>query len=214
MSDSVIFDAYYYDDAIHAWRSAATGRAVSTAAIQAEVQAHVEAGQAVIEELTVELNAGDITLPEWKMAVAHELKDMHGSFAMYGAGGRDAMSPSMWGRVGGNLADEYKHLQDFADGIANGTVSPAQALARAKAYGRASEQAYWRAFAETAPKSDPSLPLLRNVPKDGKPPSTCHGNCNCQIVRRKDGAYDWVTHPGEHCAGCLELATGGPYRLN
>lgn len=207
------FDLYLFDDTMNAWRNLQSGRGVSTAIVQAEVQRHIDAGKALIETLTQQMNAGDITVAQWKMAVASELKDMHGAFAMFGAGGRDAMTPAMWGRVGGNLSDEFRHLQELANGIVSGKVSPAQAAARINQYSDASKQAYWQAVKEVAPEADnQDLPLLTTVPGDGS--TQCRGNCNCKIVIHDDGSADVVLGSGESCDDCVARANGGPYRLN
>ena len=210
---SAPFDVLMFDDALHAWRNLKTGRMVSGAMVQAEVDRHIAAGQELMQALTKRYYAGEISLAEWKLATAAELRDMHSAFAMLGAGGRDNMTASMWGRVGGNLSDEYRHLQQFAEAIGNETVSEAQALARITQYGNSSKQAYWDVFKETAaPAENPDLPLLTNSPRDGG--TQCRGNCNCEIVPHADGSADWVLHDGEHCDDCEALASGGPYRLN
>lgn len=128
------FDVYLFDDAMRAWRDLTTGRTVATAAVQAEVQTHIDAAKSVISTLTDQMRAGEISIGEWKMAVASELKDMHGAFAMLGAGGRDNMTPGMWGEVGSRLKQEYIYLNKFAGEIADGTVSPGQMDVRLDMY--------------------------------------------------------------------------------
>lgn len=133
MSDNP-FDVYLFDDRMHAWRNLRTGRTVATATVQAEIQTHIDAGKAVIDQLTQQLLSGDLTIDQWKLAVAGELKDMHGAFAMLGAGGRDNMTQAMWGEVGSRLKQEYIYLNNFAKEIEAGKLSEGQILARLKMY--------------------------------------------------------------------------------
>ena len=127
-------DVYLFLDSINAWADAQTGQEIATSAIQAEIQAHIAAGQALIQELTGQMSAGDITLEEWKLAIASELKDMHGAMAMLGAGGADNMTPAMWGEVGSRLKQEYIYLNNFAQEIADGKLSEAQIAMRLDMY--------------------------------------------------------------------------------
>lgn len=209
---TITFDAYLFDDALHAWRNLRTGRAIAGQIIQAEVEAHIQSAQNVMKTLTRQMFTGDIAVGDWQTAVAMELKDAHAAFAMLGAGGRANMTPEAWGRIGGTLGDEYRHLQTFAEAVAGGSQSEAQAIARIGQYGNAASQSYWREFAAGTPGADnPNLPLLTNRPRDGG--TRCRGNCNCEIRVAADGVH-WIMNPGEHCPDCQGLAGGGPYRLN
>jgi len=163
--------------------------------------------------LTRDLYAGRITLPQWEVSAAQTIKDAHVSFGVLGAGGTDAMTPGLYGKIGGNLADEYKFLNTFAEKIAAGDMTEAQATAYIQQYGGASQQAYWNSIRETAePVENNDLPLLTSSPGDGS--TQCRGNCNCQIVVHIDGSADVVLGAGESCPDCIARAAGGPYRLS
>jgi len=169
-----------------------------------------EATRAELTKLTERLYSGQINLVQWSLGVAGELKDAHVASALVGAG-TDSLSLAQLGRVGVTLADEYRHLFDFAVGIASGDVSEAQALARIGQYGKASQQEFWREYAKAQEKLDAwaALPVLHNYPKDGQ--TVCRGNCNCQIRPAEDGLW-WDLYPGETCEDCEALAADGPYR--
>lgn len=206
------FDTFLYIDDLHNWRNLRTGRMVSGAVIQAEVEAHTVASQNLLEELTRRLFSGEIDTARWKMATASELKNAHIAYSMFGAGGRDNMTQASWGRVGGTLKDEFKWLQSFADDIATKNISEAQALARVKQYGNSASQSYWREYCaeQSTEANDPDLPLLTHRPRDGG--TQCRGNCNCEIVVT-DGQAHWQMNAGENCDDCQGLSDGGPYRL-
>jgi hypothetical protein len=164
----------------------------------------------VLKALTERLYSGQINLVQWSLGVAGELKDAHVASALVGTGS-NSLNLQQLARVGGTLADEYRHLFDFAVGIARGDVSEAQALARISQYGKASQQEYWREYAKAQEKVDAwaALPILSQSPGDGK--TRCRGNCNCTLSSKEDGIH-WEINPGESCEDCEALAAGGPYR--
>lgn len=171
--------------------------------------AMVQTANEELAELTRRLFAGQINITQWAIGTAGTLKDAHLANALQGAGS-DVLNLGQLGRVGINLADEMKHLFDFAVGIVRGDVSEAQAMARIEQYGKASEQAYNREWLvqNRRPEWD-DLPRLNQVPRDGK--TECHGHCNCTLRKAADGIH-WDVNPGENCNGCLSLAAGGPYQ--
>jgi len=179
---------------------------MSTDLLDAMAQATTDA----LTRLTERLYSGQINLVQWSLGVAGELKDAHIANALIGAGS-DSLNLPQLVRAGGTLADEYKHLFDFAQGIADGSVSEAQALSRVAQYGKATQQDYWREYAQAQEKLEAwaGLPVLTNSPGDGG--TQCHGNCHCTLDSRDDGIH-WVIQAGENCEDCLSLAAGGPYR--
>lgn len=199
----------YYDDRTKGWRSAKTGRFIPRALVENELNDHVDFGIATIQALTRAFFAGDISLNEWVAAVALELKSMHGAFAMFGAGGLRNMTPEHWRVATDVVARQFGWLGDFALAIRDRATSSAKAVARIAQYAKASLQQVWwsraRSFDYPA-----SLPVLRQVPRDGNTP--CRGHCNCQLRFTPRGIF-WDLYPGEHCEKCVPLSRGGPYRL-
>lgn len=174
------------------------------------IRAMSEGAKEELAALTHALYRGDITLPQWETAATSIIKDAHIANGTFGAGGKDVIGSAGYGRIGGNLADEYRFLNNFAEAIKAGEVSEAQAVARIQQYGSASQQAYWREFGDRAdrPAWD-GLPALNQVPRDGG--TKCKGHCNCEITEHSDGLH-WDLKPGESCEDCEALNAGGPYR--
>ncbi|MEO0595076.1 MAG: hypothetical protein AAF126_03100 [Chloroflexota bacterium] len=164
---------YNYDNSTQRWRDPNTGRFVSEDVVVAEMRTHVEATYSTLDSLTERLYSGSITVQQWQVAVASELKDAHLAQSMFANGGRNNMTPVEYGRVGGVLADEYRYLQNFAEQIARGEISEAQARARIRQYGNATKQSYWREYTQRR-----------------------------EYVR-------WNLQPGESCADCIALDSGG-----
>lgn len=210
MSLTDVFNRYLYNTGSHRWLDAGSRRFVSQNNITGELDRLKEASSRTLEQLTRQLYGGRISLQQWELAVAAELKDAHLANAMFARGGQSAMNSQALGRVGGNLADEFRWLQKFAEGIADGRVSEASAINRIGNYGRACEQAYTREWALQRRRAEwRSLPRLNQVPRDGK--TQCKGGCNCEITEHDDGLH-WDLNPGETCDDCRALATGGPYQ--
>lgn len=198
---------YNYDDRAGRWRDPATGRFISESNVVSEMERHQDATFNTLENLTRQLYNNDITLEQWQISTASELKDAHLAQSMFANGGKNNMTPANYGRVGGVLRSEYRFLQNFANDIANGKVSEAQALARIRQYGRATKQSYWREYKEKsgglvqwnlnpAEHCGDCLNLasggdfgngiyepdrLSTVPGAGD--TACRGNCKCTLTR-------------------------------
>lgn len=195
---------YRYNNTYGRWENP-TGQFLSNDAVNAEMRKHQEATFNVLENLTTQLYAGQLSVQQWQIGVAAELKDAHLAQAMYGAGGKANMTQANWGRVGGTLADEYRYLANFAQDISNGSVSEAQALARIVQYGNATQQSYHREYVEGTKENEriywrlnpadhcadcvslasgsPYAPAdLPTVPGAGA--TQCRGNCKCELERQ------------------------------
>lgn len=205
-AEQVAVAVFVYSLASNRWVNAATGRFVSTVEVTNELRRHVAATFNTLDGLTNQLYNGGLTMEQWQVAVASELKDAHLAQSMFSRGGKHNMSAVEYGRVGGTLADEYRYLSAFADDIAAGKVSQAQALARIKQYGKAAQQSYWREYDLATPDDeviwwvlhpaehcDGCLTLAFGSPYEsgelhthpGAGDTECKGNCNCTEERRK-----------------------------
>jgi hypothetical protein len=148
MTSPTTTSAYNYDNSAQRWRDSTNGRFVSSDNVNAEMQRHQSGTYSTLDSLTRQLYAGQIDVSQWQVAVASELKDAHIAQAMFGAGGRANMGFAEFGRVGQTLREQYGFLNQFAADIAAGKVSEAQALARIKMYGNATQQSYWAEYVE------------------------------------------------------------------
>lgn len=196
---------YTYNNTAQRWYNPASGKFVAAATVTEEMRVHQQATYAVLDGVTRQLYMGHVSLEQWQMVVATELKDAHLAQAMFAVGGRRNMTAENYGRVGGTLADEYRYLNQFAIDIQNG-YSEAQALARIRQYGNATQQSYWREY-ELATPADEVIYWIRTPGEScsdcieleaGSPyePGTltthpgagatkCRGHCNCIEERRK-----------------------------
>lgn len=151
MTSPILTSQYNYENASKRWRDSTTGRFVSNSAVVDEMHRLKEATHSTLEQLTRQLySSGNdrITLAQWQIAVASELKDAHLALGIFGAGGRKNMGFAEFGRVGQTLREQYGFLNNFAQQIANGEVSLNQALARIQMYGNATQQSYYAEYAQ------------------------------------------------------------------
>jgi hypothetical protein len=196
---------YAYNNTAQRWFDPVTGRFVSEQAVTDEMRLHQQATYNMLQNVTTQLYAGSLSIEQWQLAVAAELKDAHLAQAMFAVGGKRNMTQANYGRVGGTLADEYRYLAKFASEIAAGTVSEAQALARVNMYGNGTQQSYWREYKlatkgqlwwtlgtterhcgkcpELAAASPHNPNELNQVPGDGQTP--CLSNCDCTLSREE-----------------------------
>jgi hypothetical protein len=197
----IITGLHGYNNTAQRWYNTRNGQFVAQQAVTDEMRVHQQATYTVLNNLTSQLYAGQVSLEQWQIGVAAELKDAHLAQALYAIGGKNNATPANYGRVGGTLADEYRYLNGFAIDIANGGVSEAQALARIQQYGNATQQSYWREYKllseviywnlnpaehcadclDLAGRSPYQPQDLSQVPGDGN--TTCRGNCKCTLSR-------------------------------
>lgn len=127
------------------YRDLQTGRFVTTREVEALIDNTIARMADDLEALAA--GAADPRNPmsarEFRDAAALILRNGHGQMAMLGAGGRARMTPSAWGRVGRLLRDEYAYLANFATELDAGTISVAQATARARLYANKMRTAYY-----------------------------------------------------------------------
>jgi hypothetical protein len=137
------FDAAWSYDPISGRYRGENGRFLSKAAIEALVDGRIKKLNGQLQDFTRRLIDGNITIDQWQGSVREALKPAHLQAAMVGAGGKNALSQSDYGRLGQRLRSEYSYLQNFASDILAGRVSGAMALARIGLYAESVRGSYW-----------------------------------------------------------------------
>lgn len=89
-----------------------------------------------VTRLTLDYKNDLISRETWHTAFRAQVKKAYLQAAMLAAGGKDAMTPQLYGKVGGHVAEQFYHLDrkanNFLDSIED--LTPKQAAARAKMY--------------------------------------------------------------------------------
>lgn len=191
------------------WIDNETGLPVPEDRVLGEVFSHADAAQENLTDLTNALYEGDITLEEWETATALELQDAYIAEAAFAVGGIDNVDAAVLAGIAVLLANQLGFLNGFANDIASGTVSQAQAVSRINQYGNAAVQAYWDEWQGI--RENPNfegLHGLTRVPQDGS--TICRGNCRCFLEESSEGIL-WQLTAVESCDTCLDMNAGNPW---
>lgn len=113
---------YEWDARLGRYRDVTTGRIVSNAQVRAALDQVVLQANARVARVTDELIRGKVSLAEWQMEMARQLKLYHTASAALANGGWAQMTPSDWGRVGAELRTQYQYLQRMAWDIQSGRL--------------------------------------------------------------------------------------------
>jgi hypothetical protein len=181
----------------------ADGRKVSDDRLRAALGQYLDAQAQRARNTTADLASGYATVEEWEHEMRRIVKDTHGGAYMLGRGGRNAMRPADWGRIGAIVKQQYRYLNRYAGAVARGEVSAEQAITRSALYVGAARQAHGMGLQQA--RAWPDLPAQ---PGDGT--SECLGHCRCwwAVVRTSDGweaTWNAIDDPVE-CKTCLERA--------
>lgn len=136
---------WIWNESLRRYRDVDSGRILSFSAVHALIDDLVDVTvENVTDTLSDLLADGRMNVADWKAAMVEAIKYAYIEMAELGAGGRDQMTPAMWGSVGGALAAQYRYLDKFAEQIADGELSPAQIRARSEMYINSARSSYWR----------------------------------------------------------------------
>lgn len=119
------------------------GRFVSRATVRGSLDAAIQKSGREIRSLTQSLRDGVISLPDWQVRMAVEIKRGHVASAMLAKGGRMQLTPADLGRVGNLIREQYAYLRGFALEIEKGKQKlDGTALRRADLYGQSPRHTY------------------------------------------------------------------------
>jgi hypothetical protein len=181
------------------------GRFVSKTTIdnwgRAAREAHAQTARGLASYLA---ETGDLST--WQAEMRSAIKESMIQQATLAAGGRNQMTPQMWGSVGGLTAKQYRFLDQFAARIAAGEYSEAQIGAYSEMYLQSTGEAYERVQSRIR-----GLPTLPFYPKDGN--TQCLTRCACvweYHFNKETGLWEcvWRLNPvAENCPDCIDNAS-------
>jgi hypothetical protein len=192
---------WQYDAEAHRYREVSTGRFLSPDQQRALRDQFIDRQQVKAKDLAAQLSRGDLTLPEWERAMRGHVKGVFLDQAMLGRGGRNAMTPADFGRVGSAVKRQYQYLSAFSQEIAGGDLSAEAIAARAALYTASATQAYERGRASAYGLT------LPQYPGDGS--QDCRANCRCAWEIEEDETEwraTWSLGGKDPCEGCRENA--------
>lgn len=192
MTGAIAPSAILYDPRAGQYRDA-SGRFVRREKVLIAVEQENARTQIRLQALTRSLISGNLSLPEWEMQFARDLKNAHLRLAMLAAGGKERMTQAHYGAVGYELKRQYAFLDKFAHDLAAGKLTPKQAIARASSYGQSGKIAFHRA--EKIARKREGF----NVAKRLLDPQAQH--CNSCIAHQRSQwiPIDQIVEPGTRC---------------
>lgn len=155
---------------------------------------------------------GTITADEFEALMKAEIRSNELANAVIGAGGAHLANADTYATAQAAVDQQMDYFDAWMADIRAGNIGTAQQMAtRARMYGASSGQTFERASVQAMGVPDlPFYPASQTI---------CHANCNCGWdiqPLRGNGNYDcyYRTHPGEHCATCLNRAAiANPLRV-
>jgi hypothetical protein len=112
----------------------ANGETVPATAVRAALDSDIARLTRETARLADELRAGRISLEAWRMEMRTLIKQGHLTAATIARGGRLAMGPAAYGRVGAAVRDEYAYLEAWVDEIRAGWTLDGRLTSRAALY--------------------------------------------------------------------------------
>jgi len=195
-------DSWVWDDAVKRYRSP-TGQFISVKQLIPLRDEFLANRMSIVNNLADQLATGKISVQQWVLNMRSEIKIAYMTEYELGIGGRNMMTFADFGRVGGQLKNQYQYLNNFAAEISQGKLSPAQIQMRSRMYIDSATQSF-----ERARSASMGMPRLPAYPGDGQ--TACRANCKCnwKIVERTVG-WDcyWQLGVAEHCDDCVSNAS-------
>lgn len=96
------------------------GKFVSRRAVRDAIDRSLDGAMAETRRLSEALRGRQITLAEWDLAMARQVRAVHNYSAALAKGGRAQMGPADWGRSGSRIKEQLGFLRRFADQVRNG----------------------------------------------------------------------------------------------
>lgn len=126
---------FVWDPRTGKYISATTAREIAQYRVIRGVEDFIDDSRRNIRKLTQDLLGQKINVADWQRAMAREIKESHVASYVAGRGGKQIITQADYGRMGGMLRwRQYRYLNEFAEQIANGELSPAQIQMRAEMY--------------------------------------------------------------------------------
>jgi hypothetical protein len=112
---------YTFSEASQRYRNMATGKYIKREVVRRALDTALDRSRNEVQRLARSLVNGNMSIADWQIATAKEVKSMHLASASLAKGGWAQMGPREFGKVGNTLRNEYGYLAKFAEQIKDGT---------------------------------------------------------------------------------------------
>jgi hypothetical protein len=133
---------YTWDAVAARYRDSRTGRFVPEGQIRTAIDRAIIKANGEMTALARQLRKGEITLDEWSEAMRTEIKAQQLAAAMVARGGAAQMTQEDYGRVGGQIANQFRYLNNFQSQIAQGLPLDGRFINRVELYSEAARTTF------------------------------------------------------------------------
>lgn len=194
-----------FDESTGRYR-ASNGRFVRESVVRETVDAIADGVAEQMAAIAQRMVDGTATVAEWQGEMRRLVKLAHGGTTIIATGGRQAMTFADWGSLGQTVRREYRYLNEFAAGLADGSIAlDGRVVSRSQMYGQASRITFEtvrakgdraRGYTEEKNMLHASESCAGCVAETARgwvsagelvPPGSrsCRSNCRCTVTRRK-----------------------------
>jgi hypothetical protein len=140
---SPLTPGYTWSEPAARYRDSRTGRFVGKQQVRGALDKAIDSSAKSMKALAQQLRDGNISLADWQVAMAREIKSTHLASAALAKGGWAQLNQSDYGRVGQIVRQEYAYLSKLAADIAAGKQPlDGRFLRRAESYIQAGRATY------------------------------------------------------------------------
>lgn len=188
------------------YKNLTTGEFVKEKTVVEWRDKYIEGEQAKLDAITGRLFAKEITIQQWETEMKAAIKASQTNLYQLSRGGRNAMTPADWGKLGAGIKKQYGYLDKFRADLVSGRYTDQQeavAAYRSGLYMRSANAAF-----NQGKMSAYGILHLPAVPGDGSTP--CMANCLCwwRIVEKKsEWECYWTTTAKESCSSCRDRSS-------
>lgn len=122
----------------------AKGRFISASRVHHEINKTSYKLEQNLRSIARQFNQGKINLPAFQIQMVEQIKIGHILTSTIGGGGRNQMTVSDWGKVGVQIREQYKFLNNFAREIEKGKLSANKIEFRAASYSKAVRESFYK----------------------------------------------------------------------
>ena len=112
-----------YSPEYKAYRNLSTGQWASRVQVQGWVTENIALADAAADQLATMMADDLLRVGDWQTIMRQQIKQQYVDQYIAGKGGIEQMTQTDWGSIGGQLKEQYGHLDDFAKEIAEGKLS-------------------------------------------------------------------------------------------
>ena len=112
-----------YSPEYNAYRNLSTGQWASRAQVQGWVTENIVLADTAVDQLATMMADDLLRVGDWQAVMRQQIKQSYIDQYIAGKGGIEQMTQADWGSIGGQLKEQYGHLDGFAKEVAEGKLS-------------------------------------------------------------------------------------------